>query len=392
MAIREISKDFPRQQFMRDYWQKEPVVVRQWFPEATKWLDADELAGMACESVIESRLVLQANTHQSWHVEHGPFAAERLQNLPRSAWSLLVQGVERWSPPVAAMMGHFRFIRDWRIDDVMVSFAPEGSGIGAHWDRYDVFLIQGKGQRRWGLSADPLRGDEALLEGIDLKILQDFLPDHEIVLQEGDVLYVPPMFAHHGVSVSDALTFSMGFRSPNLVDMLSSYSGFRAQSLPDDLLFADPVDSVAEHPALIARQDVERMRQALLELLSDPASFDSWLGSYLTEPKLPSDGGESEIEVTAADLGRLPPETRIERCEGRRFLLLPSAQGTRQLFVEGEEYPLAARCQALADFLARELRFSWKDLRALMQQEASAWAVICRLFSKGILLVEDWQQ
>src|SRR4051812_20292918 len=195
-------------QFLKQYWQKKPLLVRGAFPGFRDPVTPDQLAGLALEDDVDSRLVMERGGKKPWEVTLGPQRAAKLRGLPRSHWTLLVQGVDRYVPGVAALLEPFRFIPDWRVEDIMISFAPQAGTVGPHIDSYDVFLIQGQGRRRWQL--DPAAGG-ALRPGLDLRILKQFTAKQDWVLEPGDMLYLPPDLAHHGTALEDCLTYSVGF-------------------------------------------------------------------------------------------------------------------------------------------------------------------------------------
>jgi len=209
-------QNFDLDVFLRDYWQKRPLLVRGAFAPWVNPIAPDDLAALACDDDVESRLITQKR--EDWRVEQGPLPEDRFGRLGRMPYTLLVQAVNLYVPEVAALIAPFRFVPDWRIDDVMVSYASDGGGVGPHFDQYDVFLIQGLGRRRWqvgGHGADACTDATPLLPHDDLRLLADFRPVEEWVLEPGDMLYVPPRVAHNGVAVgTDCMTYSVGFRAP----------------------------------------------------------------------------------------------------------------------------------------------------------------------------------
>ena len=210
---------FDADAFLRDHWQKKPLLIRNPWSGWRNPLDPDELAGLACEDGVESRLV--RHKRSGLKVEQGPFGAARFAKVGKAPWTLLVQAVDQLVPEVAALIDPFRFIPNWRIDDVMVSYATDGGGVGAHFDQYDVFLIQGLGQRRWQIGA-LCDADTELLPHDDLRLLAKFEPSDEWVLNPGDILYLPPRFAHNGVAVGDdCMTYSIGFRAPSRAELIA---------------------------------------------------------------------------------------------------------------------------------------------------------------------------
>ena len=206
--------------------------------------------GLACEDSIESRLIVQGR--KGWKVEHGPFAEARFGKLGKHPWTLLVQAVDHVVPDVAALIAPFRFVPDWRIDDVMVSYASDGGGVGPHFDQYDVFLVQGLGRRRWQVGG---LCDEAtaLLPNQDLRLLADFAATDEWVLEPGDILYVPPRFAHNGIAEGDdCMTYSIGFRAPSRSELIGHWSDQVLEGLGEDDRYGDPDLSAQANPGEIS--------------------------------------------------------------------------------------------------------------------------------------------
>ena len=199
--------------FLREHWQKKPLLVRGAFPALRDPLTPEELAGLSCEEGIESRIVRERGGREPWEVTFGPHPESRFASLPARGWTLLVQELNRHVPEAALLLEHFAFLPNVRVDDVMVSYAAPGGSVGPHLDSYDVFLVQGMGERRWKYDTRPTK-DTRLRDGLDLRILQRFTPDADEVLRAGDLLYLPPGFAHHGVAVTPCLTYSVGFRAP----------------------------------------------------------------------------------------------------------------------------------------------------------------------------------
>lgn len=274
-----------QQQFLTQYWQKKPLLIRQALPGFDPILTVEELAGLACEEEVESRLVEQQGETGPWQCRHGPFSEADFAALPLSHWTLLVQDVDKHVPELARIMRRFNFIPDWRRDDLMVSFAPVGGSVGPHTDSYDVFLLQAMGTRRWQISHEPLLEAE-FIDGLDLKILQQFEPDQSWDLQPGDMLYLPPHFAHHGVALNDCMTFSIGFRTPTQVELLDAFMQTLTEQDAGQQRYRDPGLQVAEDDNLIDTAALSRFKQSMLNCIEQS---DKWImdavGRLLTETK-----------------------------------------------------------------------------------------------------------
>lgn len=269
-------------QFMKRYWQKKPLLVRQALPGFQPLVPRAGLFAMAGEEAVESRLITQTG---GWRLRRGPLPRRALPPLTEREWTLLVQGVDLHDDGVHALMQRFRFVPDARLDDIMISFATDGGGVGPHFDSYDVFLLQAQGQRRWRIGRQK---DFSLVEGLPLKILANFQPEEEYVLNPGDMLYLPPRWAHDGVAVGECMTYSIGFRQPARGEIAQELLGRLAEEAPElvgDAAYRDPsqaaVTTAAEVPAAMR----EFARDALTRALQDPGLLAMLMGEWLTEPK-----------------------------------------------------------------------------------------------------------
>ncbi|MGB3270106.1 MAG: cupin domain-containing protein [Rhodanobacter sp.] len=269
--------------FLRDYWQKRPLLIRNAFPGFRPPLQPDDLAGLACEPTALARLIVHDEARDRWRVKSSPLEEADFSATPPRNWTLLVQDVDKWDADVAGLLQHFRFLPSWRMDDVMVSYAEPGGGVGAHVDQYDVFLLQGLGQRHWAISDDPL-APKAFRPDIELKQLVQFEPTHEWLLDPGDMLYLPPGVPHDGVAFGGpCMTFSVGMRAPSQAELTGDLADYIAEQLPDELRYADPDLAPARHTGEIDRAALERLKAALPfaaslreDLLRD------WFGRFIT--------------------------------------------------------------------------------------------------------------
>ncbi|MCJ1884080.1 cupin domain-containing protein [Pseudomonas sp. LA21] len=292
------------EEFLRDYWQKKPLLVRQAIPDFKSPLDPDELAGLALEEMIESRIVVE-HGDSPWELRRGPFKEDAFKDLPERDWTLLVQAVDQFIPEVAELLEHFKFLPSWRIDDVMISYAAPGGGVGPHFDNYDVFLLQGHGHRRWkiGQTCD---ASSPLLPHADLRILAEFEESAEWVLEPGDMLYLPPRIAHYGIAEDDCMTYSVGFRAPSAAEVLTHFTDFLAQFLSDEERYSDAGMAAVkgeEDQHKIQRDALDRLKNLLQEHMSDERLLLTWFGQFMTEPRYPELVAGEEIEedeLTAA--------------------------------------------------------------------------------------------
>jgi 50S ribosomal protein L16 3-hydroxylase len=267
-------------EFLRDYWQKKPLLIRGAIPEFSGLLEPHQLLELACTPDALARLV--AYKRGKWLLEQGPFEMEDFSKLNKTKWTMLVQGVNHTLPQAAELLKYFRFIPHARLDDLMVSYAPKGGGVGPHFDSYDVFLLQGLGHRRWQISEQQ---DKSFIEGAPLKILQQFTPQQEWILEAGDMLYLPPHWAHNGVAEDDCMTYSIGFRAPSHQELGEQFLVHLQDQLCLDGMYADPTLQPQQHPSEISADMLQQVAQTIKKIKWDNADIADFLGCYLSEPK-----------------------------------------------------------------------------------------------------------
>jgi 50S ribosomal protein L16 3-hydroxylase len=276
--------DLSVETFLSEYWQKKPLLVRGAWPGFESPLTPDEFLNLSSREDAFSRLLVKMEGEHNWDVREGPFRKSVFDRMPESQWTLLIQEVDRLVPEVREMLEVVSFLPNWRLDDVMISYAANGGGVGAHIDNYDVFLLQGHGKRRWQINTTPVV-DETLIEDIDVSILADFVPDCDWVLEPGDMLYLPPRVAHHGVALGPCMTFSIGCRAPGAADMMTALLEKVMGDLDPDERFADPEAHAVSEPGLVG-EDAVRWVQSLLERIStDTEALTELVGTILSEPK-----------------------------------------------------------------------------------------------------------
>ena len=274
---------FDKSDFIRQYWQKKPCLIRQAIPDFKSPISPQELAGLACEDGVHSRLIIEKGAQTPWQLSYGPFAEEVFTSLPETHYSLLVSECEKWIPECRSLLAQFQFIPAWRIDDLMVSYASPGGSVGPHSDEYDVFLLQAEGKRKWQYT-DTRVDNPALIADLDLAIMQDFNSDQEAILSPGDLLYLPPGIAHHGVAIEPCLTFSIGFRAPTATEILESFELEVGLQNSVSLRYADPDLETNRHFAEITQNEIDRFRAMALAVMDQPESLwvDS-IGKLLTD-------------------------------------------------------------------------------------------------------------
>ena len=371
-------------EFMRDYWQKKPLLVRQAFPDFISPIDPDELAGLALEEEVESRIVLEHGAHP-WEMRRGPFNEDTFAELPEKDWTLLVQAVDQFVPEVAELLENFRFLPSWRIDDVMISFATPGGSVGPHFDNYDVFLLQGHGQRNWKIG-QMCDSDSALLEHSDLRILADFEQSGEWTLEPGDMLYLPPRLAHYGVAVDDCLTYSVGFRAPSAAEVLTHFTDFLGQFLPDEERYSDADAQPASDPHQIQHDALDRLKALLDKHMGDKDLLLTWFGQFMTEPRYPEQiVGEELTEQELLDVlhqGAIlirNPSARMAWSEFESDLLL---------FASGRSCPLPGKLRELLKLVCAADALHIENLGEWLRDE-DAVMLIQQLVKQGSLGFAD---
>ncbi len=369
--------------FMRDYWQKRPLLIRNAFPVAGEDgaplapATPAELFALAGRDDVESRVVIQdaqpakpgrtakrklTPSAGRWQLKHGPFARRALPALDQPGWTLLVQGVDLHLQAAHELLQRFRWVSDARVDDLMISYATPGGGVGAHIDSYDVFLLQVQGHRRWRVG--PV-DDASFVEGLPVRILENFAPTEEWVLAPGDMLYVPPRWGHDGIAEDECMTCSIGYRAPvgtELARELLQRVLDDVEADPDEPHFRDPARSATETPARMPAALDAFARKAVERLLRDPSQLARALGEVMTEPK-PQVWFESDAEHAPGAGLRLDRRTRMMYDE-------------RRVFINGESFDAAGRDASL--------------MRELADQRRLGAAQCARLSAGAQAVVADW--
>ena len=360
--------------FLSEYWQKKPLLIRNALPGYVSPISPDELAGLACEDDIESRLILERDGPAPWSVEYGSINEDRFSTLPETHWTLLVQECNRYVPELAELIEQFNFIPRWRIDDVMVSYAPDQGTVGPHTDQYDVFLIQAHGTRRWQISTAPVPA-ENYLPDIELCIMREFTPEQEWVLQPGDMLYLPPGVAHHGVALEDCITLSVGFRAPSHAELLTSFVEQVAAQTSPAQRYADPMLTLQTHPGEISADALKQVRDLLQANLQknlvDDAFIENWFGELITEAKNPSESENCQMLDVSEFLQLSKTNEMLYRSEEARFAFISHTDGCT-LFVDGQRYPLENTLAFAAPLLCDQTHWSCTDLRDALQETGFA--------------------
>ena len=393
----------PTREFLRDYWQKKPVLIRNAFPDTSHWLSPDELAGLSLEDQVESRIVME-NGPGNWELKEGPFAEDTFNTLPPSNWTLLVQAVDHYVPEFSHLLDSFRFLPAWRIDDVMVSYAVKGGSVGPHYDHYDVFLIQGMGQRTWqtGPVVDMAppddsgdRNQDLFLPGLSLKILKEFKSDREWVLNSGDMLYLPPGVPHWGVNETESMTTSVGFRAPSHSEIISDIGHYMSERLSDHDRYVDPDLMIAGNTGHISAQSTDKIKSILTDLINSEGAVEEWLARSQSLPKYGEKYGETEehhkLDLKPEELSALVSNgDAIFRDESTRFLFTGPESAPEKLFINGNPTPFPTTAGSLVAILCqyRKVKLEW--IRAHLENPLNQ-GFLLQLVNNGFLYLPSEQ-
>ena len=329
------SSDFGFEEFLSEYWQQKPILIKNFFSIFVEPLTSEELAGLALEEFVESRLVIHTPP-SNYHLEQGPVAASRFDELGDENWTLLVQAVDELIPEVAQLKHVFNFLPDWRIDDVMISFAAPGGGVGPHLDYYDVFLVQGAGSRTWKLG-DMLPDDAQKVTESGLKLLEKFEVKQEVTLSSGDVLYIPPGIPHWGIANEEGLCYSVGFRAPSKAELIESFSDVLMDRSTSADRYQDGPQVLRQtpRPGEIALADIMRAWEMLKTTFADEPAFVESFASLATQPRYPERVVPVARELAADELGT----GKLVRSPSSRFAWLESESPAElMLFVNGDRF------------------------------------------------------
>lgn len=370
--------------FLGGHWQRRPLLLPGGFPDFASPIDPEALAGLACEPDVEARLILERDGAYPWEVRHGPFDDADFADLPETHWTLLVQDVDKHLAEVGELLGAFRFLPDWRLDDIMISWAADGGSVGPHIDEYDVFLIQARGQRRWRIDPRP-QTDAACIPGLDLRILADFSPTQEHLLGPGDVLYLPPGVPHWGVAEGPCMTWSVGLRAPAWRELASAWGDFAAERLLPAGRYRDAVLSPQTSSAEIRPEVFAQVREILHAGLCGPHGelFREWLGRFLTEPKENLQALPAAEPLDAEALARaLRAGACLERNGFCRLAWSRGDDGPDLLFAAGMAYRLDPRHRGLLMLLAGQARIGRAELGPWLDHPECA-DLLARLYNDG---------
>lgn len=345
-------------QFMKRHWHKKPLLVRQAIPDFKPCVGRSELVAMAAQDDVESRLIVHGD--KGWRLKHGPLARRSLPPFTQKKWTFLVQGVDLHHEGVHELMQQFRFVPDARLDDLMISYATDGGGVGPHFDNYDVFLLQAHGRRRWRIGRQK---DMDLVQGVPLKILAHFEPEQEFVLEPGDMLYLPPKWAHDGIAEGECMTWSIGFRSPGAGELARELlQGLADEAMErlGDAVYRDPQQPAVATPGAIPEALLDFARDALRKAQDDPGVLALLLGEYLTEPK-------AQVWFEVHEGARLRAGHGVALDRRTRMMY-----DVRHIFINGEGFRVGGRDARWLRSLADQRQLSASAVAALSEDAQNA--------------------
>jgi len=362
------------EEFLHDYWQKKPLVIRGAFADFEMPFDAGELAGLALETDCPARIILEkgvAPQNTPWTVQYPPFTDESFTSTPETHWTFLVNDLERYYPELGNLIEPFRFIPDWRIDDLMVSYAADQGSVGPHVDAYDVFLVQGEGKRRWQIVTDPDYPTE-LLQDSQLAILKNFTHDEEWLLDTGDMLYLPPNMPHQGVAEGECMTFSVGFRAPDTLGLAQSWLESFSSDGQDEKTkaiitkrFNDAERKVQKSSGEIAAEDIQKLSSLIMDLVKNQEQqLPIFLGKYLTETK------NIELQEEPIISSKFSKKADYERQSWTRISYIEDEQNKSiHLFAAGLHVTLPQSERAAIQAFCEHYFYSAESLKSLFEYD-----------------------
>ncbi|UNM96130.1 cupin domain-containing protein [Ignatzschineria rhizosphaerae] len=374
--------------FLREYWQKKPLFVKNAFPNFEDPLSADEIAGLAFESFIPSRFIFEKGGERPWQLKMGPATEDDFATLKDKKWMLVVNDVEKNLPELKSMTAPFTFIPNWRLDDLQVSLGEDGGNVGAHWDDYDVFLIQGMGQKKWQISYLPVSEDD-FLKGVDIRLIENFKVDEEWIVEPGDMLYLPPRIGHYGVNIGRSVTWSVGFRAPKHQEMFRDFIEMKFDNIAEDARFSDLELEVSTQYGELTDDAIDRVVKVIKEgLLTNRDEIAKWFGVFMTEPKMYQTPELLEEKLTLeAVMTFLDEGGALEVHPGLTFIHRQIGE-QYYLFVGGHSYPLPKEYRDLITLIVNAEYLDFDDLEDYLSNNI-AGEFITKLLNEGVLTMEE---
>jgi len=375
--------------FLSEYWQKQPLLVRDAFPNIDHLLEPEELAGLSLDDTIESRIILERSP-VDWELKHGPFTEKTFRNLPKTHWTLLLQALDHQVPVVSDLLEAFTFLPSWRIDDIMASYAPVGGSVGPHYDYYDVFLIQARGQRRWQLG-EFCDEQTPLIPKLPMRILRDFAPQQEWIVNPGDMLYLPPGMSHYGVAENDCITLSVGFRAPSEQEIISEFVHYLVANKDESRRYSDPDLKIQSNPGWLSSGTVDKIADTLQRMLSDREEIANWFGEYVSHTKYDQNPEPPEEDYSSGEiLDLLQQNLSVRREESSRFVYTGEQNRPINLFINGSKLEVHPFTQSMILYLCKSRHYDPRKLAMFCEAPVNL-RFLTRLFNMAVIYFEEEQ-
>jgi 50S ribosomal protein L16 3-hydroxylase len=365
-----------QQEFLDNYWQKKPVVIRKGFKDFIDPIAPDELAGLAMEEQIESRLIHKQG--EQWQATFGPF--DSYEHLGNENWSLVIQALDNFSEEAAEIIEAFRFLPHWRLDDLMASFAMPGGSVGPHKDNYDTFICQGSGKRHWRVGDNGKHVEFAAHEA--LLHVEPFSPIIDVELESGDILYIPPGFPHEGISLDTSMSFSVGFRANSAVSVLSAFADHLIDNDKGNTLLTDPNRKIVKDSGEVSNHDYASIKQQTHQLLDDDASFKTFTGQFLTAPKHELDTLLPDEPFQLSEVSNLLNSHAIKRLGGLRAFYFEDTVEQGVCYINGHEQTFPATIAQGVKLLCNKVMLAPNDLQS-WSHNADFISLITALLNQG---------
>ncbi|MFW2372644.1 MAG: JmjC domain-containing protein [Gammaproteobacteria bacterium] len=370
--------------FLKDYWQKKPLVIRQAFPNFESPISAEELAGLSCEQDVNSRIVMEHGADHPWQAIYGPMDDKVFAGMPDTHWTLLVNDVEKHLPELAWIVDAFRFIPEWYLDDLMISYAPEGGSVGPHMDLYDVFILQAQGHRRWQINTQSPAEDNQVA-GTNLRIQKDFLVEQEWLMEAGDIIYIPPGVSHYGVATDDCLSFSIGFKASSHADLVNDFIGYITRELPPKLTFQYDNLSLQNNSAEITDSALSNVQEIFSHYLKpDNAELKRWFGRFSSDNRSDLQQPQEDEIFTIEQLAQYTQAgEQLIRHPASRFAFTRNESGAI-LFIDGEDYDVSLE---FASALCQQRELDLNELLPICK--ADEQTLLIEFYNQGKLYLAD---
>ncbi|WP_196138015.1 cupin domain-containing protein [Aliikangiella sp. G2MR2-5] len=386
-----VLRHFDKDSFLSNYWQKAPCLIKAGLSEIPEFICADELAGLSLEEEVESRIICSptdnsaehGKTQDGWKLQHGPFDENTFAKLPERNWTLLVQTIDFWIPETQQLVDLFNFIPRWRFDDLMVSYATQGGGVGPHYDNYDVFLVQGAGERRWQVGAKgKIPEEQKYIDG--LKHLKAFKPEIDVIMQPGDILYIPPETAHWGVSVGESLGYSVGFRAPQSRDLFAMIANYLEETESNEF-FEDVYRKKTNNSSCLEPELIKWAQDKINNLSKNQEVIKQILSNHLSQPKLESCARPPELPFPKFLKETLLPDQKLTLNPGSYFNWVMS-EGRLIFSIDGETFSCPATFKEPIERLFSGESLEVTDIEAVKEKFAFS-DLLASLVNKGYLIV-----